>query len=101
MDHCRVIPLPLADRSVLQGDQTDLAVERLLGPQRECGALANLDRAARAFAVALSGLGAWLGAQLHAALHHRTRSIVAALVDHRVAAKLWDSRWQFSVAGAS
>ena len=56
------LPLPVADRSLLQANQADLTVGRLLGDQRQCGALAGMDGALSLPAAALSGLPLQLGA---------------------------------------
>jgi hypothetical protein len=55
-EHRGVVSLPLADRSVFQADQADLATGRFPGHQRQCGALAGMDGALGLSAVALRGV---------------------------------------------
>jgi hypothetical protein len=58
----RPLPLPLANRSVLQANQADFAVGRFSGPQRQCRALAGVDGAVDLRASALPELPLQLGA---------------------------------------
>ena len=55
------VPLPLADRSLLQADQRDPAVGGFPGHQRQCGTVAGLDGTLSLFVAALPGLSSRSG----------------------------------------
>jgi len=52
----RVVPLPLADRSVLQADQASVAVGRLSENERQRGSMASMGGAVELLALALLGI---------------------------------------------
>jgi len=98
-DHRRPLPLPLADRGVLQGTQIDPPVGRFPRPQRQRGAVADLDRAPALPAAALPGLPEPVGSQLHAPFHSDTFGSLAETLDPQPLGSLGDSLWPRAVPG--
>src|ERR1017187_639668 len=98
-EHCRVVPLPLANRSLLQTDQADLAVGGFPGHQRQRRAFAGLDGAPGLFTLAGSGFSIGVGPQLQPPLYHHSCFPLEKMGPVGFAASLWDSRRSLSIPG--
>src|SRR2546423_7013515 len=95
----RALPLPLADRSLLQATQADLASGRLPGQQRQRGQVAVVDGPAADAPAALPGPPFQMEPQLCAAFHPHSIRFMEPLGLAGPAPKLWDSRREFSMFG--
>src|SRR5438128_683894 len=93
--------MSLGDRSVFQADQTDLAVGRLRGTQRQRGALAGMDRPLSLCVTALFELLVQMGAQFYSALYDSTGGFVGKTGLVKIIGVLWDSRRELPEPGAA
>src|SRR2546423_14791050 len=98
-DHLRFLPLPLADRSLLQTTQADPPTGGLSGQQRERGQMAVMDRSALDAASALLGLSFQMEPQFHQALHTHSLGPVVEKRFAGNAGKPWDSRSSHALSG--
>jgi uncharacterized protein DUF4372/DDE family transposase len=98
-DHRRPLSLPVEHRGLLQGTQADPAVGRFHGPQRQCRAVASVDRSAGLSVVALLRLSQPVGPQFHTALCSGAFGPVAKARTYELVGSLWDSRWRWALSG--
>src|SRR5438094_572142 len=91
----------MADRSVFQAGQADLAVGRLFGQQRQRGALAGVDGAVGLRVAALRRFYQRMDSFLCALVHAGARGVVAEMGVNPVVENLWDSPVAMPAASAA
>src|SRR5688572_17140472 len=95
----RSLPLPLADRSLLQTTQTDPATGGLPGQQRQRGEVAVVDRSVIDAPLALPGPPVQMEPQLCPPLHPDALGVMEPDRLTGATGKLWDSRRKLSSIG--
>src|SRR5678810_916198 len=95
----RTLPLSLADRGLLQTDQTNSAAHRFSGQLRQCRALAGLDGLIGLCAFALPSLGQSMAGKLRAPVDVPALGLVGEARRHFFAQKLWDSTSTLATTG--
>src|SRR5688572_30785637 len=100
-ERSRSLPLSLADRTVLQKPQAESSDYGFFGLQRQCGALADLDRSVGSLAVAFPGLEVALGFSFWTGLHLASRCALAPLRLDGSPPSLWDSRCEAAIKNSA
>src|SRR5215207_3344695 len=95
--HLRSLPLPLADRSVLQTTQADPATGGLFGQQRQRREVAVVDGSIADVAAALPGSFIQVEPQLCQTIHTHSFGVVESDRLAGAAQALWDSQRQLSL----